>query len=263
MTPSNNGFPAHWIDGTACNSDPDVQTWKLDDRTFIFRQSLCTNFEGPFVYLLIGDQKALLIDTGTGDADIATAVLQAVSAAGMNVPLVVGHSHSHGDHIGGDSQFAGKPGVTLVGTSVSAVYKFWGIAVGTDATFDLGNRTLDVMAIPGHQAAHIAIYDHRTQVLLTGDTLYPGRLYIDDWASYQSSVKRLADFAASHTISFVLGGHIELPKTGMDYPMGSTVHPDEHVLQLASSDVADLATTVAAMGGNPVKTYRTNFVVWP
>ena len=60
--------------------------------------------------------------------------------------------------------------------------------------YDLGDRVLDIIPIPGHQPAGIAIYDRRTAILLTGDTFYPGRLYVRDQAAYVRSIKRLVDF---------------------------------------------------------------------
>src|SRR4029079_7801233 len=66
----NNGFPARWSDGSSCATEPEVMVCAYDDDTYILRQSLCTNFEGNFVYLLFGQDKAFLQDTGTGDADL-------------------------------------------------------------------------------------------------------------------------------------------------------------------------------------------------
>src|SRR5260221_2328344 len=55
--PTTNGFPAKWIDGTSCSTDPEIQTWSYTSDTFILRQSLCTTFEGPFMYLFVGATK--------------------------------------------------------------------------------------------------------------------------------------------------------------------------------------------------------------
>src|SRR5262245_31155601 len=72
-------FPDHWIDGTACGTEPKVQSWSYDADTFIFRQSLCTSFEGPFIYLLFGRTTALVLDTGTGEADVRSPVAAVVA----------------------------------------------------------------------------------------------------------------------------------------------------------------------------------------
>lgn len=259
---ANHGFPPSWIDGTACASEPQVQTWKYAEGTFILRQSLCTNFEAPFLYLFVGSTKALLIDSGTGAVDMRPHVMGLL--AGKTVELVVAHSHGHGDHVGGDGAFAGKPSTTVVGTSANAAKTFFGITGTNASTYDLGGRVLDVLPIPGHQSAHLAFYDREQKLLLTGDTLYPGRLYIDDWNSYRTSIPRLVTFVdAGHPVTHVLGAHIELPKTGADYPMGAKTHPNEHVLQLSDADLRELDTAVKAMGATPKRETHAGFIIYP
>ncbi len=260
--PLTNGFPAKWIDGTACGTDPEIQTWKYSEDTFILRQSLCTTFEGPFMYLFVGSSKALLVDTGTGGVDLRGEVTKIL--AGKNVQLVVAHSHSHGDHVSGDGAFKNQPNTTVVGLQQAAVKQFFGIAGDAPGAFDLGGRVVDVLAIPGHQAAHVAYYDHETKLLLTGDTLYPGRLYIDDWNSYRTSVPRLVAFVdAQRPVSFLLGGHIELPKTGADFAYGTQLHPSEHALELGDQDLRELDTAVKAMGSTPKREVHPTFIISP
>jgi glyoxylase-like metal-dependent hydrolase (beta-lactamase superfamily II) len=111
---------------------------------------------------------------------------------------------------------------------------------------------LDVLAIPGHQAEHIAIYDRRTGLLLTGDSLYPGLLFISDWPTYRASISRLAAFAASRRISHVLGAHVEMTSTPkLSYPYGTTYQPSEHVLELSGAHLAELDAALTALGPNP------------
>lgn len=57
----------HWNEGSRdCAKDPQppLQQHQYNPRTYILRENLCTTFEAPFMYLLIGSTKALLIDTG-------------------------------------------------------------------------------------------------------------------------------------------------------------------------------------------------------
>ena len=56
---------AHWIDGTAA-VEPEMQVQAVDADTFVIRQSVRTNFEAPFLYLLFGTQRVILLDTGAG-----------------------------------------------------------------------------------------------------------------------------------------------------------------------------------------------------
>ena len=78
------------------------------------------------------------------------------------------------------------------------------------AEVDLGGRALEVVPIPGHELAHIAVYDRATGLLLTGDTLYPGLLVANDWPVYAASAARLRAFVDSRPVTFVLGAHIEM-----------------------------------------------------
>ena len=265
------GFPDDWIDGTDCTSEPDVQVHAYAEDTFILRQSICTHFEGPFVYVFMGDSQVFVQDTGTGDVNLYAEVVAlaedyAASNALASLPILVTHSHAHGDHVGGDGQFQGQSGVTVVGTSVNAVSAAFGFASWPDdqVTIDLGGRVLDVLAIPGHQSAHVAVYDRRHQLLLTGDTLYPGRLYINDWSDYRDSIQRMVDFVgAGNAVTWVLGTHIEMDVAGDDYPIGASSHPNEHELQLGYPVLEELHQAVQAMGNTPQYEAHDDFIIYP
>lgn len=265
--PVTGGFPAKWIDGTKCATEEKIQTHEYTKGLYILRQSLCTSFEAPFLYLFVGKTKALLVDSGAGGIEIQAKVRDLVP----DLELVVAHSHSHGDHVAGDSQFKGKPKTTVVGLTATAVKTFFKIEGDAPGSIDLGDRVIDVLSIPGHEAAHVAYFDRASKVLLTGDTLYPGRLYIDDWTAYQASIPRLLAFVQDgHAPSHVLGAHIELrktPTTTPDFALGSKTHPDEHVLQLALADLEKLDDVVkdqvAKHGDNPVRQVEASFILDP
>lgn len=183
--------------------------------------------------LFVGDDRALLVDSGTGDANVVAAA--SAILASKDVDLVVARSHAHGDHTGGEADLATRPRTTLSKQPKTA-------------TIDLGNRVIDVVPIPGHEASHVAYYDAKTRVLLTGDTLYPGRLYVKDFTAYKASVDRLVDFVdANHPVSLVLGAHVELSKAIAEFPVGSKVHANEHPLSLAEGDLRDLQAATQKM----------------
>ena len=180
--------------------------------------------------------------------------------------LVVAHSHGHGDHVAGDAQFRGRANVTLVERDSASVRAFFGFrAWPTDmATFDLGDRTLDVIAIPGHEPAGIALYDRATAVLLTGDTFYPGRLYVRDTAAFAASTARLVAFTASRPVSAILGTHIEQTRVPFtDYPVGTRDQPNEDRLELSRAELVSLDSAVQAMRGRFVRLRLPRVTVWP
>ena len=265
-------FPGMWISGgPACGSEPAIQVHKYNDDTYILRQSLCTNFEAPFMYLLFGDDKVLMQDTGAGGIPIGPTVYGIINqwlAAHQktSIQLIVTHSHGHGDHVAGDSQFIGQPNTTVVGTSQTAVKNFFGIVTWPTqiVQYELGGRTIDVIPIPGHQAASIALYDRNSDLLFTGDTLYPGRLYISSFNEYKASIQRLVDFTQANTVCQILGTHIEMSNVpGDDFPVGSTHHPNEHPLQLKLHHLMELNAAIIAMQGSPHIEVHDEFIIWP
>ena len=130
--------------------------------------------------------------------------------------------------------------------------------------FDLGGRVLDVLAIPGHEPSSIAVYDRRTGLLFTGDTLYPGRLYVSDAASYTRSIQRLVDFTRTRIVTHILGNHIEEARTPfLDYPIGTKCQPDEHALELGRAHLIELNDTLRDMNGAVTRMALRDFTIWP
>jgi len=243
-----------WMHGSAncaANTDPEVQVHAYNATTHIIRQNKCRTFEAPFLYVLQGTTGALVLDTG---ATTTVTVRDTVRGLIGTRALTVAHSHAHGDHIASDARFSGQPNTTVVGTARASVQAAFGITtwpMGT-GTIDLGGRVLDVLAIPGHEQTHIAIYDRQTGLLLTGDTLYPGLLFINDWTMYRISIGRLAQFVATHPIAHVLGAHVEMTSTPkVNYAYGTTYQPAEHVLQLTAANVLELDAALTALGATP------------
>jgi glyoxylase-like metal-dependent hydrolase (beta-lactamase superfamily II) len=270
--PESGVLPASWYAGGAdCAGRPDFQVHRYNPDLYILRQAACKNFEKPFLYLLFGSERALLLDTGAGNVDVAGTVDRIVATWLIEhrrpaIELIVAHSHGHGDHVAGDSQFVNRARVTLVGRDTASVRKFFGIQRWPDdmVTYDLGNRPIDVIPIPGHQAASIALYDRRTALLLTGDTFYPGRLYVRDSAAFVQSIHRLVDFTRDKPVAHMLGTHIENSRTPFrDYPVGTVDQPDEHVLELNRAQLVELDDALQGMRGKLVRSVLRDFTIWP
>jgi len=136
-------LPASWAEtGEACGTQPDFRLHEYNADFYILRQSGCTNYEKPFLYLIFGSGRALLLDSGAKNANVAAAVQAALSrwAAkhdGKVPELIVAHSHGHGDHVAGDAQLAALPDVTVVGTAPDAVQSFFGLRDWPNAPVNL------------------------------------------------------------------------------------------------------------------------------
>jgi glyoxylase-like metal-dependent hydrolase (beta-lactamase superfamily II) len=182
-------------------------------------------FEEVISYLVVGTQKAVLFDTGMGISNIKT-VVEGLS----KLPVSIVNSHTHNDHVGDNWRFRdvyGMPtdftrrnarGSTTDAQAELAPGQVCGtLPIGFDPksyrtrTFhishwlydgdrlNLGDRTLEIIATPGHTPDSIALLDERNGLLFTGDTFYPGPIYLyrpeTDLDSYVASIKRLAELA--------------------------------------------------------------------
>src|ERR1700688_1026944 len=191
--------------------------------------------EETISYLIVGTKQALLFDTGMGIADIHKVVSQLTS-----LPIVVLNSHTHDDHVGGNWQFnfvysmdtdftranakgsreaaqeeiaPGEICGDLPKGFNAATYqtKPWHISLFVHDGFkiNLGGRTLEIIATPGHTPDAISLIDRANGLLFTGDTYYPAPIWLfrpeTDLDAYVASVKWLADLAPQ--VKLVLGAH--------------------------------------------------------
>jgi hydroxyacylglutathione hydrolase len=153
--------------------------WRIDDNG------------GDNVYLVTGRDSALLVDTGTGSADLAACVRRLTT-----LRLTVINTHGHPDHAGGDFQFAevrAHPDdfdmilnvanhaglverllrrVPVFKSSAQAAGVFERrqlVPVKAGQIIDLGDRRIEVLETPGHTKGSICLLDASHKLLLTGD----------------------------------------------------------------------------------------------
>jgi glyoxylase-like metal-dependent hydrolase (beta-lactamase superfamily II) len=268
-------LPTSWMSGgPKCMEQPSFQVHEYNPNFFILRQSGCIHYEKPFLYLIFGRDKVLLEDTGAGNVDTAPAVMELIAKwqkrnnRATPPQLIVTHSHSHGDHTAGDKGFMGLPNVQFVAAKVEELQKAFGIKTWpTDIVeIDLGRRIVDLIPIPGHDAASIALYDRQTGILLTGDSFYPGRLYVGDaeFATFAASHQRMVDFTADKPVAHILGTHIEQTATPfVDYPRGTTYQPHEHSLELTRGVLLELNDAIKRLNGTLARVVLRDVILSP
>ncbi len=260
-----------WIDA-AHGPEPEMQVQRVDGDTFLIRQSIETNIEGPFLYLFFGTDKVLLLDTGAGGLKIRPTIDGVVAKwlaekGRKSIPMVIAHTHAHGDHIAGDVEFAGDPNVTIVGHSPEQVAAFFNIKSWPMeiVPFDLGGRILQIIPSPGHEKAEISIFDPKTHWLQMGDELYPGRLYVsgDQFETLRAAIDRVVEFTKPLHVSWVMGNHIEMTtKPGRDFPMHAPSHPNEHLLELPYARLLELQAALHKMSGPQLDIHK-DFILYP
>lgn len=252
-------WDVRWNHGQA--GEPPIQIHHYDENLVVLRQSKTTSFEAPFLFLLFGSDRALLLDTGaTADAAVfplRTTVDRLIDEWLAQHPrdayeLVIAHTHGHGDHCSGDSQFADRPHTTVVARELEAVQAFfrfderWPDQI---VTFDLGGRILELIGSPGHHRAAVTFYDPWTGILFTGDTVLPARLYVEDSSAYNETLKRLVAFAETRTVTSVVGSHIEMTdRPRRDYAFGATYQPREHALALTPGHLTEILGAISTKG---------------
>jgi len=161
-------LPAQWIHGSESskhNTDPDIQVHWYDDDTAILRQNKAIHYEAPFLYLLFGADRAVLLDTGATSSRalfplrsvVDTLIGDWLQRRGIrDHHLLVLHTHSHDDHVAGDAQFLDRPDTTVVGADRDSAWRFLGFTEDDSESvrdLELGGRRVEVLATPGHDAA--------------------------------------------------------------------------------------------------------------
>ncbi len=194
------------------------------------------HWEETHCYLLCGNEKAVLIDTGLGVANLKT-VIDGLTA----LPITVITTHVHWDHIGGHRYFdniavheAEKDWLSVQFPIPLAVVKrnlmrekcdfpaefdvdeyqlFHGEPqriLHDGDTIDLGNRSLTVIHTPGHSPGHCCFYEPERKYLYSGDLIYSGCLDAfyptTDPKQFSQSVRKIQDLE----ITQVLPGHHQL-----------------------------------------------------
>jgi hydroxyacylglutathione hydrolase len=265
-----------WISGSPSakhNTDPDIQVYAYDAHTYILRQNKAVHYEAPFLFLLFGTERAMLLDTGAtaseryfplrGTVDgLIERWLEQHPRPGYQ--LLVLHTHRHGDHIAGDGQFVDRPDTVLVPADRSSAWAYFGFDRDPQRVgrVDLGGRVLECLATPGHDEAAVTYYDPQTGFLLTGDTVYPGRLYVQDLPAFRASIQRLVAYAERHPVSHVLGCHIEMTnEPGVDYPVRTTYQPDEPPLQMTVDQLRQVNEALGEIDDTPGRYPYASFII--
>jgi len=270
--PPSSIFSSAWNTGLNAN-EPEFHAQTIDENTIVIRQSIQSTFEAPFLYLLFGAERALLIDTGVEGVDLRKEIDRHIEvwadAHNQKEPeLVVMHSHGHRDHKGGDAQLANRPNTLLVGLEADEIEEFFGIEKWpeTIGSIDLGGRILEIIPTPGHTDSHVMVFDPVTQILFSGDAVYPGRLYFqcEKARTYEASINRLADYVRSREVQWLLGAHIEMTtESGRTFEQQNKRRRGEHLLELPASIVSDIQATLVDQAGQYTVESEGEFILFP
>ena len=161
------------------------------------------------MFVLEGEEKALLIDTGMNTPDAAD-----IAKTVTSKPLELMNTHADRDHISGNGAFT----QFYMSPSEEENYRKAGgtgnvIPVREKDIIDLGNRPLEIIDIPGHTPGSIAILDIDKRVLIAGDSVQSGNIFMfgkyRDINAYIPSMKKLLTY--QDRFDTVFPSHGEFP----------------------------------------------------
>src|SRR5262245_34781229 len=169
-------------------------------------------YQQNYAYLIMGEQRALLFDAGSGTRDNVISLVAGLTP----LPVSVMPSHLHFDHTGGIRPFRSIAMIDLPETRADVSngrftigrFEFHGMRDGLtpptftvtewlkpDARIDLGGRVLTVLSVPGHTPTSVALFDPAAHQLFSGDYIYPTTLYAflpgSSLSAYRATTRRL------------------------------------------------------------------------
>ncbi len=193
-------------------------------------------------YLIIGQNKAILWDTGLGIGDIKSVVSELTE-----LPITVVISHTHFDHIGSNALFDEiyvfdskmavedlKKGLTheeikrdveedSIWKPLPEGFKYENFFIKGKAPtktlkdgeiIDLGNRKLEVVHTPGHSPDSIMLIDEGNKILFSGDAYYPAPLYAyakgADFKAYVKSMEKIVNKIKDKNLNYIYASHNEV-----------------------------------------------------
>jgi glyoxylase-like metal-dependent hydrolase (beta-lactamase superfamily II) len=185
------------------SNQPWFEVYKVDPEVYVFYEP--GQAEEVISYLILGAEKAALIDTGCGIGDV-----KKLAREFTNLPIMVVNTHSHYDHIAQNylfdeiaifdcpySRHAAKKGRTVeqMASLLAEGFVWKPLPPDFDRTnyhvppfeptrwlkdgdvIDLGDRRLEVFHTPGHSPDSVCLLDRDARLFWTGDTFYTGAIY--------------------------------------------------------------------------------------
>ena len=156
--------------------------------------------DGDYMYLVEGDNEAILIDTGYGAGNIREYCQSLTKKPIKNVI----NTHYHFDHTANNAYFDcaymsadTKPYATIPYPSFAGINfprNYPTVIIGDGYKFQLGNRELEVFEIPNHTAGGIALLDRRERLLFSGDEIWTSEFIILNCsvAQFERNMSKLA-----------------------------------------------------------------------
>ena len=151
-------------------------SWRIED-------------SGVRFFLLVGTERALLVDSGRNVRNARD-----IAASLTDLPILLVNTHADRDHVASNCQFESfymHPAEESNFCREDRPGKISPILEGD--ILDLGERKLEVIHLPGHTPGSIALLDVESRVLISGDPIQDGRIFMfGPFRNMQTYIKSLA-----------------------------------------------------------------------
>ena len=143
------------------------------------------------IFLLAGEEKALLVDTG-----MTLHGVKALAEQLTGLPVELINTHWDLDHIGANGEFDRF----YLHPDEEENYRAAGgggeiVPVADGEVIDLGGRPIEIVHLPGHTPGSIGLLDRNAKVLISGDPIQNGRIFMfgpgRDFQKYVESLDKL------------------------------------------------------------------------
>jgi len=190
------------------------ETFVCRDGYVVFRQIDDHTWEGngyqvynESVYLLEGEDKALLIDAGTYMPH-----LDKVVASITDKPVMLALTHGHGDHVGGAVCFPEvwiHPADTALIARGRRAYQGTIHYLSDGEVIDLGGRQIEVMHTPGHTSGSLTFFDKAHGYGFSGDSFGSTNLllFAGSFRTLVETTTRTAEYMQANGIEKLYPGH--------------------------------------------------------
>jgi glyoxylase-like metal-dependent hydrolase (beta-lactamase superfamily II) len=194
--------PAPQIEGKEVFKNDDVVFHQIDEHTWVGSGHMMAS---ESLYLVEGNSKAVLIDAGTRIAG-----LDKIVASITKKPVMLVATHAHPDHTG--SAINDFPELYIgAGDAASqfvSAYKGKVKELKDGEVIDLGGRTLDVVATPGHTPGSTTFMDKAAGYGFSGDSFGSGNLLLGGtFSTLLATCEKTSALMAKNGIKFLYPGH--------------------------------------------------------
>ena len=197
-------MPAAQIDGKEVFKNDDVVFHQIDDHTWVGSGHMMAS---ETLYLVEGNNKALLIDAGTNIKD-----LDKIVASITKKPVMLVATHVHPDHTGKSidvfPEIYINQGDTVNIPQFMSHYKGTVKFLKDGQKIDLGGRTIEVVFTPAHTPGSTTFIDKAAGYGFSGDSFGSGNLLLTgNFSTLLATCQKMSSIMEKSGIKFLYPGH--------------------------------------------------------